>query len=100
MPELVLAFIWPDGSEDRLYSPSRAIAGHLAPGDAYPLAEFLDRSRAGLEAASARVEARYGVPCRRARAEIARIERRASGFTGDADGRVRMLPESPTGDRP
>lgn len=100
MPELVLAFIWPDGREDRLYSPSRAIAGHLAPGGAYPLAEFLDRSRAGLAAASARVEARYGVPCSRAQVEMARIERYAAGFGGDEAARVRILSESSTGDQP
>lgn len=100
MPEVVLHFVWPDGSMDRLYSSSRAIADHLTPGVSYALADFLARGRAGLAAASARVEARYGMPCPRAHAESIRVERRAAAFASNLSATVRVLSEPHTGDSP
>ncbi len=97
MPEVVLHLVWPDGSTDRLYSPSRAITDHLTPGMSYALADFLARGRAGLAVASARVEARYGMPCSRAHAESIRVERRAAAFASDLSATVRIVSEPQTG---
>jgi uncharacterized repeat protein (TIGR04042 family) len=80
MPEMRFVVRWPDGSEDACYSPSTAIAAHLSAGAAYPLPEFLARVRAGLQAASERVRARYGFPCSRALGELDRIEAQARRF--------------------
>lgn len=90
MPEVLFTIRWPDGAEEACYSPSTVIAEHLAAGAGYPLPEFLDRVRAGLDAASERVRARYGHPCSRALGELARIEARARGFAAQA-GEVRCL---------
>jgi uncharacterized repeat protein (TIGR04042 family) len=89
MPEVLFTVRWPDGSESQCYSPSRAIAEFLAPGSDYALGEFLTRSRAGLTAASARVQQVHGFPCSRALGQLAEIERRGRDFT--TGGSVRVL---------
>lgn len=65
---------WPDGSRDRLYSPSLVVGDHLTVGQRYPVADFLRRSRTALGIASDRVQAKYGFPCSRSAATLARIE--------------------------
>ncbi len=81
MPEMWFKLRWPDGERETCYSPSTAIADYLKAGARYPLAEFLERSRAGLGAASERVRARYGMPCSRALGQLARIEEAAKRYT-------------------
>jgi uncharacterized repeat protein (TIGR04042 family) len=78
MPEVVFRVRWPDDHVDHCVSPSRAITRFLEPGARYTVAEFVDRSRAGLNAASERVRAVFGHPCSRAAAQLAAIERAAS----------------------
>ena len=80
MPEVRFTIRWPDGAEEVCYSPSTAIGRHLAPGARYPMPEFLDRARAGLNEASDRVEAKYGFACSSALDQLARIEFRAASF--------------------
>ena len=48
MPEVIFHIRWPDGREERCYSPSTAIRQHLTAGQTYPLAEFVARARAGM----------------------------------------------------
>jgi uncharacterized repeat protein (TIGR04042 family) len=63
MPEVIFHIRWPDGTEERCYSPSTIIHDHLTAGASYPLPDFVARARAGLNAASGRVAARYGFAC-------------------------------------
>jgi uncharacterized repeat protein (TIGR04042 family) len=78
---------WPDGTRREYYSPSLVVEDYLQPGNAYPLADFLRRSREALRQASERVRAAYGMPCSLAAASLARIERAAATFT---EGEVRV----------
>ncbi len=92
MPEMHFTIRWPDGDTMRCYSPSLVIAEHLEPGASYRLPVFLDRVTNALAIASARVEARYGVPCARARAQSAAILERASArHPADDEGSVTIL---------
>jgi uncharacterized repeat protein (TIGR04042 family) len=78
MPEMRFHIRWPDGSRDACYSPSLVIKDRLAVGQDYALDEFLALTRLALGSASARVQERYGFPCGRAEAQLARIEETAS----------------------
>jgi uncharacterized repeat protein (TIGR04042 family) len=88
MPEMRFRIRWPDGSSETCYSPSLVIKDHFSVGTAYPLADFLERSRIALGLASERVKAKYGMPCRRALVQLARIEAAAGAFTNLPDARV------------
>jgi uncharacterized repeat protein (TIGR04042 family) len=88
MPEMRFRVRWPDGTAETCYSPSLVIKDYFSVGADYPLADFLDRSRTALAIASDRVKARYGMPCRRALEQLARIETAADAFTGIPDARV------------
>jgi uncharacterized repeat protein (TIGR04042 family) len=88
MPEMRFHIRWPDGTPETCYSPSLVIKDYFSVGADYPLADFLERSRTALAIASDRVKAKYGMPCRRALAQLARIETAAGAFTGISDARV------------
>ena len=88
MPEMRFRIRWPDGTSETCYSPSLVIKDYFAEGASYPLADFLTRSRTSLAIASERVRAKYGRPCSRAMAQLARIESIATGFAGLPDERV------------
>lgn len=88
MPEMRFTVRWPDGTLEGCYSPSLVIKDYLAPGESYPLADFLSRSREALTIASQRVEARYGFPCSRALGQLARIEAVARTFSAFSNARV------------
>jgi len=89
MPEVRFTIRWPDGSEESCYSPSTAIKRHLDAGHAYPLAEFLERTRSGLNEASDRVTAKFGFTCSSAMDQLARIE--AVALSQPSDGQVICL---------
>ena len=80
MPVMHFHVRWPDRSELRCYSPSLVIKDFLAPGESYPLADFVARSRQALEIASERVRAKYGFACSQALDQLAEIERIARKF--------------------
>ena len=80
MPEMRFRIAWPDGSTETCYSPSLVIKDYFAVGQTYPLADFLARSRTALTIASERVRAKYGYPCSRALAQLARIEAASQQF--------------------
>ena len=93
VPEMRFEVRWPDGSRREYYSPSLVVEDYLKPGQAYPLADFVGRSREALRQASERVRAAYGMPCSLAAASLERIERAAATF---ADGEVRVqVPRCP-----
>jgi len=82
MPEMHFLIRWPDGTAETCYSPSLVVKDFLSPGQNYPLADFLERSRTALNIASERVEAKYGWRCSRAMAQLVRIETAAQAFSG------------------
>ena len=88
MPEMRFHIRWPDGEREACYSPSLVIKDYLSVGANYSLADFLERSRIALVIASDRVKAKYGMPCRRALAQLARIETAAGAFADVAEARV------------
>jgi uncharacterized repeat protein (TIGR04042 family) len=88
MPELRFTIRWPDGAGETCYSPSTIIRDHFIPGTAYPLSEFLSRSRVALNAASERVRQRYGSPCSLALGQLSRIETTAARFADQPDSIV------------
>ena len=85
MPEVEFDVHWPDGRSQWVYSPSLVVEDVFTAGNAYPVAEFLALSRQAMQAASDRVQARWGFPCTRAAATLAVLETRGAAF---ADGEV------------
>jgi uncharacterized repeat protein (TIGR04042 family) len=90
MPEMRFHIRWPDGENEICYSPSLVIKDHLTVGEAYPLTDFVARSRTALMIASERVREKYGFPCSRALGQISRIETAARRF-GAADEPVTII---------
>ena len=88
MPEMRFRIRWPDGSTESCYSPSVVIKDFFSPGESYPLSDFVERSRRALNVASERVRAKYGWPCSRAMAQLARIESSAAAFAARDGARV------------
>lgn len=88
MPEMYFLVSWPDGTRERCYSPSLVVREHLAVGESYPVADFVERCRTALGIASERVRERYGFPCRLALGQLDRIEAASHPFLGRADARV------------
>jgi uncharacterized repeat protein (TIGR04042 family) len=80
MPEMHFRVRWPDHSRSDCYSPSSTIREAFEAGQRYPLEEFVARSRAALEYASARVAQKYGFGCGQALAQIRAIEQRAQQY--------------------
>ena len=80
MPAMYFYLRWPDRSESRCYSPSLVIKDYFEPGQAYPLPDFLQRSRDALTIASDRVRAKYGFACSMAMDQLAQIEDAAGRF--------------------
>lgn len=80
MPEVRFRVRWPDNSVMNAYSPSSTIKDAFQVGHPYPVTEFVRRSRAALEHASARVAQRYGYGCGHAAAQIREIENTARRF--------------------
>lgn len=90
MPEMTFRIRWPDGEVEDCYSPSTVIAEHLSSGTDYALADFQARATAALEAANARVRARFGMGCAHALHQIAEINRRVELFATTPDAQVRV----------
>jgi uncharacterized repeat protein (TIGR04042 family) len=83
MPEMHFVIRWPDGDEARCYSPSLVVLEYLEVGRAYPVPEFMQRSRAMLNIGSERVRAKYGYACSAAMDQLQALEARAGSFTPD-----------------
>lgn len=80
MPAVHFRVRWPDQSENDCYSPSTVIHEYLKPGERLPVAEFLQRARAGLAAASERVRQRFGFACSSAMDQLDQIEQHCRQF--------------------
>lgn len=80
MPAMHFRVQWPDESTRDCYSPSTIVRDYLEVGASYPLPEFMDRSRAALNAASERVREKYGFACSSAMDELQTLERLAAGY--------------------
>lgn len=87
MPEMKFDVRWPDGKTTRCYSPSLVVTELLQQKD-YPLFEFLERARAGLNIGSERVRQKFGVYCSAAMDQLAEIEETAKRFGRDDSLRV------------
>lgn len=90
MPEMRFRVRWPDGRSEDCYSPSTIIAEHLETGVPYPVGAFVEKARAGLEAANGRVRARFGMGCAQAMNQIRAIEAAAAAFADMPDAVVRV----------
>lgn len=91
MPETFWTVRWPDGTQERLYSPSSVVAELFEPGRAYPLPEFLFRARIAMERASDRVRRIHGRPCRLALDQLDAIEATAARFADREAAEVACL---------
>ncbi len=85
MPEMHFNVRWPDASVSQCYSPSSTVRDAFVVGQRYALDDFVNRSRAALEHASARVAQKYGFGCGQALSQIRAIEQRASQFPDGGD---------------
>ncbi|WP_322048339.1 MSMEG_0570 family nitrogen starvation response protein [Paraburkholderia sp. J67] len=90
MPVTHFVVRWPDGQEERCYSPSTVVRDYLRPG-AYPLDQFLANAHAALDAASERVRAKFGYACSSALDQWASIERAAEPFRSQALAEVTIV---------
>lgn len=90
MPEMTFRVRWPDGDVEDCYSPSTIVTEHFDPGTDYALADFHARAQAALEAANARVRARFGMGCAQAINQLAEIDRRVAAFNETPDAMVRV----------
>jgi uncharacterized repeat protein (TIGR04042 family) len=79
MPEVHVRLRWPDGSTQRVYSPSLVVTERFDEGSAVPVEEFVARMGEALADASERVRAAYGFPCSRAAASWRQVQARAAG---------------------
>jgi len=84
MPEMRFVVRWPDDTELRCYSPSLVVRDYLEVGRAYPLGDFVERSRVMLRIASERVKAKFGFYCTAAMDQLAEIETRAGRYDAAA----------------
>lgn len=80
MPAVHFSVRWPDGKEERCYSPSTVIHEYYKAGDSFSVAEFLARAEQALNSASNRVEARYGYFCSSAMDQLGAIKRRCASY--------------------
>ncbi|SFB01041.1 MSMEG_0570 family protein [Collimonas sp. OK607] len=88
MPEMHFTVRWPDDSIRECYSPSLVVKEYLEVGCAYPLADFIDRSRTALNIGSERVRQKFGYSCSSAMDQLHRIETIANGFADIDNARV------------
>lgn len=88
MPEMRFVICWPDGRRESCYSPSLIVRDYFREGESYPVADFLDRSRAALTTASDRVKAKYGHACSLALGQLARLEAAAAPFAERPDAKI------------
>lgn len=80
MPAVNFHVRWPDGKEEKCYSPSTVIYDYFKPGDAMPLSEFIRRADEALTLASERVASRYGYYCSSATDQLSQLKRRVTEF--------------------
>ena len=80
MPAVNFTVQWPDGKQERCYSPSTVVYEYLESGCSYPLDEFMQRSEAALTTASERVQQKFGYACSSAADQLNSIRQRFEEF--------------------
>jgi uncharacterized repeat protein (TIGR04042 family) len=90
MPEVRFTVRWPDDTVSECYSPSTVVHSYLQAGQAYPLDDFMARSRSALQQASERVRLKYGYACSSAMDQLARLEASAALYAADGGATVRV----------
>jgi len=90
MPAMHFHLRWPDGTEQRCYSPSLVIKDYFAPGTRYALPEFQHRMHEALHIASERVRAKYGFACSMAMDTLAQIDEAAAAHATHPGAEVEM----------
>lgn len=90
MPEMRFRVRWPDDSLTLCYSPSLIIKDYFAPGQSYPLDQFVAHSREALNIASERVRQKYGFYCSSAMQQLQEIENIAARFEGQPEAVVQV----------
>lgn len=88
MPAMHFYVTWPDGSEERCYSPSTVVTEYLQPRVVYTLKEFSALSEKALLEASNRVQQKYGFHCSSAMDQLAQIQEKIGRFQFITDPRV------------
>lgn len=88
MPELHFSVKWPDGSIDDCYSPSTVILDYFQVGNPYSLEEFLEVTQKALNAASDRVEQKFGYRCSSAMDQLSIIQHKAGMYAGNTDSAI------------
>jgi uncharacterized repeat protein (TIGR04042 family) len=88
MPEVIFTVQLPDGTIKECYSPSSVVQRYFTAGEEITVAEFLDRSRKALAAASERVRAKFGFSCSSASGQLQEIEEWTSALEGNSTLRV------------
>ena len=91
MPEINFQIKWPDGTEQKCYSPSLVVKNYFNPGETYELTEFVDKSRTALTIASDRVKEAYGFDCSRALGQLQQIETKAVEYQKLAEPKVQFI---------
>lgn len=94
MPEVHFHVRWPDGSQRRYYSPSRAVREQLRAGESYPVTEFLTRVATAMRVASARVRAKFGYECSSAADTLNLVQNYAQTLSADELERGQVTVES------
>jgi uncharacterized repeat protein (TIGR04042 family) len=80
MPAVNFHVRWPDGKEEKCYSPSTVIYDYFKPGDVVPLSEFMRLAESALTLGSERVASRYGYYCSSAVDQLSQLKRRVTEF--------------------
>lgn len=91
MPETFWTVRWPDGAEEKLYSPSSVVSEVFEPGQSYPADDFLQRARIAMERASNRVQRKYGFACSSAMDQLDRIEAKLATFKDQEGAEIACL---------
>lgn len=91
MPEIRFQIQWPDGTRETCYSPSLVVKDYFVAEQAYPLEDFVQRSRTALQMASDRVQARYGMPCSLALGQLQSIQTKATQYQDWIKPEVQVL---------
>ena len=100
MPEMTFSVRWPDGGIDHCYSPSLVVHDHLEAGSTYTVGDFARRSTRALQAATERVQDKFGFACTSAAATTEQIRRAAARYDAEALVEVlRMHPPLPDASR-
>src|SRR5882672_833907 len=95
MPEMHFVVRWPDGDDQRCYSPSLIVREYLEVGRLYALPDFMERSRTMLNIGSERVRAKFGYACSAAMDQLQELEWRAAAYATEQEVMVTAfeLPE-------